>query len=74
MQNITEWSASNKSNVNKCTAMPFHPHQKIINTDDKMIKINNITVPFSISTKLSDIYIDNNLTWNAHNNNNKAYK
>ena len=31
-----------------------------------MIKINNATVPLSISTKLFGIYIDNNLTWNAH--------
>ena len=31
-----------------------------------MIKINNTTVPFSISTKFFGMYIDNNLTWNAH--------
>ena len=46
--------------------MIFHPRQKIINTDDNMKKVNNTTVPFSISTKFWGMYIDNNLTWNAH--------
>ena len=65
---ITEWLASNKLNVNvgKSTAMLFHSRPKIINTVDKLIKINNTTLPFSISTKFLDMYIDNNLTWNAH--------
>ena len=44
----------------------FSSRQKIINTDDNMITINNTTVPFSISTKFFGIHIDNNLTWNAH--------
>ena len=39
---------------------------KIINTDDNMIKINNAAVPFSISTMSLRMYIDNNLTLNAH--------
>ena len=68
MQKITEWLASNKLNVNvnKNTAMLLHPRQKITNTDDNMIKINNTTVPFSVSTKFLGMYIDNNLAWNAH--------
>ena len=68
MPNITELFASNKLNVNvsKSTAMLFHRRQKITNTDDNMIKINNTTVPFYISTKFLDMYIDNNLTLNAH--------
>ena len=38
----------------------------IINTDDNLIRINNTTVPFSISTKFLGMNIDNNLAWNAH--------
>ena len=61
MPNINEWFASNKLNVdvNKSTAMLFHSRQKIINTDD-IIKINNTTDAFSISTKFLGMYIDNN--------------
>ena len=68
MQKITEWFASNKLNVDvdKSVAMLFNPCQKIINTDDNTIKINSATVPFSISTKFFDMYIDNNFSWNAH--------
>ena len=68
MPTITEWFASNKLNLNasKSTAMIFHPCQKIIHTDDNMIKINNATVSFSISTKFLGIHIGNNLTWNSH--------
>ena len=64
---ITEWLASNKLkvNANKSASMPFHPRQKIINTDD-IIKIINTTVPFSISTIFLGIHIDYNLTLNVH--------
>ena len=68
MQKNTEWFASNKLNVSvsKSTAMLFHPSKKIIDTDGNMIKINNTTVPVSISTKFLGMYIDNNLACNAH--------
>ena len=46
--------------------MLFHPRQKIRNSDDNMIKINNTTVSFSISTKFFGMNIDDNITWNAH--------
>ena len=70
MPKTTEWFACSQLNVNvdKSTAMPLHPRQIIINTDDNMIKINNnstndnsnnTTLPFSISTKYLGMYIDN---------------
>ena len=77
MQQITEWFASNKLNVNvnKSTAMLFHHRQKIINTDNNMIKINNTTVNFSISTKSLGKYIDKIITFNVHTKHiNKKYK
>ena len=68
MPKNTEWFASNKLNVNatKSTAMLFHPHQIMINSNDNMIKINNTTLHFSIFTKFLGMNIDNDLTWNAH--------
>ena len=45
--------------------MLFHPRQKIMNTDDNMIKINNYAVPLYVSTKYLGMYIDNNFTWIA---------
>ena len=46
--------------------MLLQPRQKIIKGDNNKIKINNTTVPFSISTKFFGDHIDNNLTSNAH--------
>ena len=62
------WFASNilDINVNKSIAMLFYPLHRIINTDNNMIKIIITAFPFSISTYFLGIYIDNNLTWNAH--------
>ena len=67
MPNITGWSTSSKINVNarKYIAMLFHHRQKIINSDDNMVRIHN-TVHFSISTNFICIHIDNDLTLNAH--------
>ena len=75
MQKNTEWFAFNKLKVdaNKSTAMLFYPRQRIIDTNDNETKINNATVPFSISAMFFGIYIDNNLTWNNNNNNNNGY-
>ena len=68
MQKITEWFTSNKLivNVDKSTAMLLHPCQKIVNSNDNIVKIYNTTVPFSISTMFFGIHIGNNWTWNAH--------
>ena len=65
MPTITEWFTSNKLhvNVNISTAMPFHPRQTNINTNDNrkfLIILQFIsTVPFSISTMFIGIYIGN---------------
>ena len=68
MSKITDRSKSNKLhlNIDKSNAILFQSYQKTINTYNNMIKINDITVPFSNSIKFVDNHICKILTWHAH--------
>ena len=48
--------------------MLFHTRQRTLNINERLIKVNGDTIPFSTHTKFLGVKIDNNLTWKPHIN------